>query len=176
MPQYRIRCTEDYLVESYQRYRAQSPNRYSLIPLKVIGFLGLALLLAIGVGAKVYTMALLPGFFLLLLLAGPRFDYWLMKRRFRRSPFYGNLAVIDLSEAGYKSESEGGKAEMPWRTFTNGRRLHDGFLLFTGPSQFHWWPDSALTEGTVTEVERLLRSSVAAFGGRAGANVSPQAG
>ena len=176
MPQYRIRCTEDYLVESYQRYRAQSPNRYSLIPLKVIGFLGLALLLAIGIHAKLFTMALFAGFFLLLLLAGPRFDCWYMKRRFRRSPFYGNLSLIDLSEAGYKTESEGGKAEMPWKTFTNGRRLHDGFLLFTGPGQFHWWPDSALTEGAIKDVESLLRSSVASFGGGVKASVKPQGG
>lgn len=165
MPHYRLNITEDYLVECHQRYRAQSPNRIWLMPLKAIGFLGLVVLFAGGIYAKVYSMSAVPGFFLLLLLAGPRFDYWFMKRRFRRSPFCGNVSEIELSEAGYKSESNSGKAEIPWRTFTSGRRLPDGFLLFTGPSQFHWWPDSALTEGNVADVEGLLRKSVVAFGG-----------
>lgn len=163
MPQYRICLTEDYLVECAQRYRTQSPNRIWVLPLKAIGFLGLAGLTVVGISAKSFSMAAIPGFFLLLLLAGPRFDYWLMKRRFRRSPFRDDVLLVDLSEAGYKSEANSGKAEIPWRTFTKGRRFDDGFLLFIGQSQFHWWPDSALIEGSASDVDKLLRMSEVSF-------------
>lgn len=159
MPKYRIHWTEDYLIECYVRYRAQSPKRMWLVPLKIIGFLGLALLLAGGVYEKSFALAAVPGFFLLLLLAGPRFDYMLMKRRFRHSPFYNNHVVVELTEAGYKSESESGKAEMPWRTFTKAHRMPDGFLLLTGPSLTYWWPDSSLAEGTISDIEQLLQKA-----------------
>lgn len=66
--------------------------------MKVIGFLGLGALLAACLYGKLALPSVILASFLLLLAIGPRFDYWVAKRRFRKSPFHnvvGNRDAMD---------------------------------------------------------------------------------
>jgi hypothetical protein len=101
--------------------------------------------------------------FLLLLLQGPRIDYFLLTRRLRKSPFYGDELKIIVSQEGVAVDTQRSQTSLKWSAFTRARRFASGFLLFTGPTAFHWWPDSALAEGTLTEVTSLLRQNVPSY-------------
>lgn len=158
--EYRFRCSEEFLVEGFKRYRRQHVQRFWLRPLKVVGSLGLGALLAIFIYSKLVLPSLLIAFFLLLLAIGPRPDYWFIRRRFRKSPFYNSDVVIRLSERGYLGQDANSRTELSWRVFTKGYRFADGFLLLSGPQQFHWWPDAALAVGRISEVEAMVRQHV----------------
>ena len=160
MAQYHYEFSQAYVLQSIARYRDQLPKRLLRLTLKGVCFLGLTLLVVLGLLAKAVLVSGLFAFFVLLLLLGPRIDYWLLLRRFRKSPFYNNAVVTTLAENSYKCECETAKVELSWRTFTKGYRMRDGFLIFDIYKQFHWWPDSALKEGSVAEVEQLLQKSL----------------
>jgi hypothetical protein len=111
-----------------------------------------------GVG---FLVALVPLTFLFLLALGPRIDYWFMKRRLKKSPFYGNELLINVAESGVSLTTPGSKTELSWSVFTMAHYLSDGILVFLGPSQFEWWPNAALVVGHRGEVERVVRLHVA---------------
>ena len=165
MPEYRIRFTEDHLVEMASRYRKQSYARLWLSPIKLLCFLGLAALFAITAYNFILVPSVVVGVFLLLLAVGPRIDYWLMRRRFRSSPFYDCEMHISLSTDGLTSTDPKTRLELKWSAFTKAYRFVDGFLLFSGPQIAYWWPDSALSDGTIADVERLLRDHVPEYRG-----------
>ena len=156
--------TDEVLLEEYlQRVRAQSASRFGLYGLKVICYLGLLALIAISLWGRVFALSAIPAFFLALLLAGPRFDYWWAKRRLRKSPFYGRSATATLNAAGYTEVSSLSSQTLAWDAFTKAVRMEDGFLLALGPNQWHWLPDRALVAGTVAEVEQFLKEKVGAY-------------
>jgi YcxB-like protein len=138
-------------------------KRWWLYPVKLICFVGLLALL----GVSIYGKAIIPSMtfatFLVLLALGPRINIWLMLRRLRRSPFYNSDVLMTVTPDGYISQSEGSRSELTWRAFTKIRRLRDGFLVFMGVDNCYWWPDSAISTGSVPEVESTLRAAVADY-------------
>jgi hypothetical protein len=161
MATYIIEVNEGFVVESLERYRAQTLRRFGRVSVKIVCFLGLALLFGICVWAKIYYVAALLAFFIALLLVGPRIDYWVMKWRLRKSPFYQHKMRIEVQKEGFKETSEISTTELKWPAFTRAVRLKDGFLVFSGPRHFHWWPDAALVEGRVQDIELLLQEKLA---------------
>ena len=131
--------------------------------MKSVGIIGLGLLLAVGVFADSAIMTGIFAFFIALLIAGPAFDTWLAKRRFRKSPFYNSNVTVRLSGSGYFGEDANSRTELSWAAFTDGSRFPDGFLLFTGPQQFHWFPDRALVVGGIAEIESVLKQKIPKF-------------
>jgi hypothetical protein len=74
---YSYRYDERYNADALKRHRSLSKPKLRWIgwPLKLVCALGLLALAAIGIFAKVYVVAGVAIFFLLLLALGPRLDY-----------------------------------------------------------------------------------------------------
>jgi len=161
--EYRFRYTEEFFIESLKRHRDQHQQRLLRRALKAIGFLGLGALFAGFLYEKLIVPSLIFAFLLMLLAFSPQIDYWWAKRSFRKSPFYNSDVVIQLSEQGYLGRDANSRTQLGWPVFTKGRRFPDGFLLFTGPHQFHWWPNAALSSGTTSEVDAIVRRNVAGY-------------
>ena len=99
---YTIPLTDDHIVETYAQHRTQQKALLWLAwPMKIICALGLLALLGVGVFAKVYFVAAFAAFFLLLLAMGPRFDYWSMRRRWRRHPQFNELLRIEAADSSW---------------------------------------------------------------------------
>lgn len=165
--EYNIDFNEDHIVESFRRYKQQRPTRFWFMPLKVLCFVGLAALLGLCLYSRLWVPALAFGAFLMLLAIGPKLDDWLIRRRFRRSPFYGLEVSVCLSERGFASADAKSKVELAWSAFSGVRRFDDGFLAFSGTGLFYWWPDRALKTGTVAEVAELLQRHTSDFNNEA---------
>lgn len=172
MNEYCVSYNEEYILSSIERYRRQRQVYPWFIAVKIVCALGLALLIGIivygaiaspGKSWPLVLIALVLGVFLLLLVQGPRIDYFFLKRRLRKSPFYGDELKILISQEGVAVNTPRSQTSLKWSAFTRARRLASGFLLFTEPTVFHWWPDSALAQGTLAEVTTLLRQNVAAY-------------
>ena len=163
--EYRFRFSEQHLVTTVTRFRQQARSRLWQLPVKMLCFIGMSVLFAF----SLYNLILMPsvvlGVLIALLALGPRLDYWFMKRRFRRSPFYNNEMHISLTPNGYAASSTYSRVEVAWGALTKARRFPDGFLVFSGPQVCYWWPDTSLTGGTVAEVENLLKQHVAEYVG-----------
>ena len=165
MNQYRFVFDEAYVVGSADSYRRQKRVYPWFVMVKVICALGLSLLIAaIAYGTFLSGGRLAPlvlvvhvlGTFMFLLVLGPRIDYLFLKRRLKQSPFYGDETLIEVSEAGVSVNTQRSQTMLQWSAFSTARRIADGFLVFTEPKAFLWWPDTALAVGSVADVERLL--------------------
>jgi hypothetical protein len=172
MSQYQVTYNEDYILNSLEQYRRQRHVYPWFIAIKIVCALGLALLIAIVLHGMITTSGktapLLMVFFtlaafLVLLLQGPRLDYMLLKRRLRKSPFYGDEINISVSEDGVSFKTQRSQATLNWSAFTFARRVGTGFLVFTDPKTSHWWPDAALTNGTLAEIKHHLRTNIPNF-------------
>jgi len=172
MNEYSVSYDENYILSSIDRYRRQRHVYPWFIAVKLLCGLGLALLLGIiiwgvmsasGQMNPLLIIAAVIGGFLLLLLQGPRIDYFFLKRGLKKSPLYGENTRIEVDDSGVSVSTSKTKAILQWSAFTKARRLDAGFLIFTDPNAFQWWPDTALVSGTVDEVDRLLQAKVVAY-------------
>ena len=174
MNEYRVLYDEEFVTDAASHYRGRRKVYPWFIVVKALCFLGLTALLvvclvlavqAVGRGASggVFLVSLVPALFIFLLMLGPRVDYALMRRRLKKSPFYGGEAHICVAESGVSVRTPRSDLSLSWAAFTHVKRLANGFMLFSGPDSWYWWPDSALASGTVGDVERLLRISVPSY-------------
>jgi len=170
MNEYSVSYDENYVLSSIDRYRRQRHVYPWFIAVKVLCGLGMALLLGIitwgampaaGQLVPLLVTATVIAVFLLLLLQGPRIDYFFLKRRLKKSPLYGENTRIEVDDSGVSVSTSKTQTILQWSAFSKARRLDAGFLVFMEPTSFYWWPDAALVSGTVDEVDRLLRAKVA---------------
>lgn len=96
------------------------------------------------------------------LMFGSRLDRWNLAKRMKRSPAYGAQVRVTLSAAGAAFQSPLGKADQSWQAFTRFKRFADGYLLLEEPFICHWWPDAALTGGSLADVKQLVEGKVKA--------------
>jgi hypothetical protein len=165
MNRYEFRQDDAFLVETMRHHLGASSRRGWQRAVKIVcaaGLVALLVFLVVAAFAKplVLVIASIPLVFLALLAAGPRFDYWLACRRFRRSPFYQSNVVIDVEASGVSMKSDKASSELKWLAFDRVTTFEDGFLVASGPSVSYWWPNSALRAGTIEDVARLLKTHV----------------
>ncbi len=173
MNQYRVSFDESYMIAGLSRYRRQRKVFPWFIAVKVVCTLCLSALLAIIVGAVVTQtgsnatpllwISVVLATFIVLLLLGPRLDYFFIKRRLKKSPFYGGEMKIAVRDAGVSIDTQQSQTSMAWSAFTAAKRVTGGFLLHSDPSQFYWLPDEALMVGAPADVERLLRENIRTY-------------
>jgi len=176
MNEYHFIYDEEYVLGAAFRIRRQRKVYPWFIAVKTVCYLGLAVLLAllVLVAAKSQTgqpaiallLALVPCFFIFLLLLGPRIDYFLLRRSLKKSPFYGGQTEISVAESGVSVRTPKSNLTLSWAAFTQARRIKDGFLVSLEPGAIQWWPDSALALGTTTSVRDLLRANITSYDGR----------
>ena len=162
--QYRFTFTEEFLLTANLRYRRQL---WWQRPFHGFKWLLLLVLIGLGViGAVFGTLSLLVPFGAIAgaLFLGWPIDSWLLRRRFRKSPFHNDEVTITISDDGVHAVGKSSETRLGWVSFTKARRFSDGLLLFQGPHLFNWLPDSAACEsGSRGEAERILHIHVADF-------------
>jgi hypothetical protein len=158
---YSIPLSEEHVVETYAQHRTQQKALLWLAwPMKVICALGLLGLLALGVFAKIYFLVGFAAFFLALLAVGPRFDYWYMRRRWKRHPQFNELLRIEVSDSGMSFVTPRSTGTARWDVYTKAVARPAGVLLYSGNWDYYWLPDKAIAQGTAVEVRELLRTKV----------------
>jgi len=162
MIRYKLRYSEQYITESWNRYRRTGASRWARLLLKAFCLVGSASLFAFCVYSQLYAVSVIFLLLMALVLAGPRFDYWLGMRRLRKSPFFGTEITIELTPDEISMTSEHSHSVLAWSAFTSARRMPDGFLLMSGQSEKQWWPDSAIVAGSIAEAEALIDEKMAA--------------
>ena len=129
MIRYEIMMDEKHLAEALNRRRRLGLGRYLRGVVKVICLIGLLLLLAAFIHTGVWQLAILFSFLIVLLGVGPLADYWLLRRKLRKSPFYKCISTIELTESGYVHSTPHNSGSWAWSTLKKVRRLADGFLV-----------------------------------------------
>lgn len=145
-----------FLEAGLRRYYRQRSNFLSMalkIPVSVL--LGVLAILMLVAGRYWFTAFFISLIFLLFF--SRRIDYWIMKRRLKKSPFNNSRLQVSLTQEGFHAISDKSDVSLKWSAFTRAVRFRDGFLLLQGPSAFNWLPQSAMIEGSVEEVDRLLK-------------------
>jgi hypothetical protein len=158
---YSITLTDKHIVEMYAQHRTQQKALLWLAwPMKIICAFGLLALLALGVFAEIYFLIGFAAFFLALLAIGPRFDYWLMRRRWRRHPQFNESLRVEATDAGLTFATPKTSGTADWSAYTSAVSRPLGVLLYSTKWDYLWLPDSAIVEGTTVELRDLLRSKL----------------
>lgn len=158
---YTISLTDDHIVETYAQHRTQQRALLWLAwPMKIVCALGLLGLLALGVFAKIYFLIGFSAFFLFLLAMGPRFDYWLVRRRWRRHPQYNEVLRLEATDSGLTFAAPKSSGTVLWGAYTNAVARPLGVLLYATKWDYYWLPDKRIVEGTSAEVRELIRSKL----------------
>jgi len=159
---YSIPLTDEHIVETYAQHRTQQRALLWLAwPMKIICALGLLALLALGVFAEIYFLIGFAVFFLALLAIGPRFDYWLMRRRWRQHPQFNESLRVEAADGGLTFVTPKTSGTANWSAYTGAVSRPHGVLLYSTKWNYLWLPDSAIVEGTPEEFRKLLRSKLA---------------
>lgn len=147
---YEFRFSEEFLVEAFRRFwRHKRSRTFSAIRLVSVAFLGAFVVLFIVIGA--WWLAL---FFALLMVGafqGRRLDEWLIRRRFRKSPYHDDSVRAEVTDDGLWAKGTKSESKLTWEAITRAVRCRDGWLLLQGPGLFNWLPDSAFREAESTE-------------------------
>ena len=158
---YQFQFSEAHLLESFLRYRRQLWWRRpfyaakGLLAIVVLALAAISVVYGFVLGAGIFG-----GVFGIMLLAWP-IDAWVLRRRFRRSPYHNDQITCRLSDTGVHVSGQNHDARLEWKVFTKARRFRDGLLLFQGPHFFTWLPDSSVANGSsVSTINEFVRSHV----------------
>ncbi len=160
MPEYRFLFGEDFLIQGFQKYRKQHGTRCVFIAIKSVASILLVALVAFAVAHRIWGLTIFLIALVILIFNGHRMDFWLFKRRFRKSPYRNENIIITLTADGFHAVGLKSNSKLTWAAFTKARRFRDGFLLFQGPGLFNWLPDAALAAGAAAEVAYLIEANV----------------
>lgn len=158
--QYRFQFSEDHLLTAFLRCQQQARWWRPLfwIRLGLGAVVGLFVVFLLGRGR--FVPAAIFGSIAAALCFFGRLNAWLLRRRFRRSPYHDDPITFSLSEGGAHAVGRDSDIRIGWATFTRARRFEDGLLLFQGPGVCNWLPDSAADAATVTAAQALVRAHI----------------
>jgi len=163
--EYRLRYTEEYLLQAMHRYRKTLWWRGQYAALRWILAAALVVLLAVAVWGRAYTAVIvlcaLLGALIGITVFGNPIDAWIAIRRLRKSPFHNNDLIFRISDNEIHITGTNEETHLKWSAFSKARRFVDGLLLFQGPHFFNWLPDSAAVDAaSVDQVMSLAKLHV----------------
>ena len=164
MAEYLIHFDEGFLIRSFRRHWGLQPSR---VAFKVVKACAAVLLAVACLSSAVHGwvgMAVFWAILIVVLLMSHQVDYWLMRRRFRRSPYRGETVRLSVEPEGVHSVAGTHEATFKWSAYTRAIGLPDGIMLYQGPSFFQWLPDASLVSGNRRDVEHVVRSHVQSRG------------
>ena len=158
---YSIPLTEEHAVETYAQQRTRQKSLLWLAwPMKILCALGLLALMSVGIFAQIPVVTGISAFFLLLLAVGPRFDYWLMRRRWRRHPQFNEVLRIEITDSGLSFATPKSSGTTLWSAYTKAVERRSGVLLYAGSWDYLWLPDKALIAGSAAEARDLMKANL----------------
>ncbi len=156
----KIEFDDQFLLETFKRYRRQHALRNTWLILKVIC---IAIFLILSVASAFhgdYKLIVVFTAVIILMLYGHKLDYVLLKSRFRQSPFINEEVEITISDEGYHELSNKSESKSLWSVFTKAVVFSDGFLLLQGPGLFNWLPVKNITQGSPQELNQLIKNNI----------------
>jgi hypothetical protein len=160
---YSLMISDDYLIEADARTRGIMRSRWLRRPLKVFCALGMLALLALGIFAAIPVVIGIAVVFLTLLAAGPRFDYWALRRRWRKHPLLNQPFELTLDESEVTYYSSTTKARSSWSRYASATEFKDGVLCFSAPWDYFWLPDSGIVVGSAEDARALCRAKFTSY-------------
>jgi FlaA1/EpsC-like NDP-sugar epimerase len=164
MAKYEFLFDAAFLLQAARKNWKQARTRYVLPVFKLIVGLILLASVVLTVAEQEYAATVFFAVLLAALSVSRWLDRWLIKRRFRKSPYRNDEVVITLTDEGVHTVDSKSETKWAWSACTKALRCPDGFLLYQGPGVFNWLPDTALIEGAIAEVESLLEANVDDYG------------
>ncbi len=161
---YQIHPNDAFLTDAFQRHHSQHSLYRVFAVIRIIGIVVLMLCSLALVVAGEWSMAILTLGMASFIPLSRKFDHFCRARTIKKLPFWNEVSVTEFSDEGLKSNSSNGSSDLSWQAFTRVLRFPDGFLLYQGPSYFHWLPDSSLVEGfKAQDAEVFLRKHLADY-------------
>ena len=160
---YKFQYTEKHLLTSMMRYREQiwwrrpfTKYRWQIAGIALVTlFLGVQFSQLLAVISAVVFGAILVGW---------PIDSFVLRRRFKKSPYYNDQLIITISDQGLEAIGKSSSVRMEWNIFTKARRFNDGMLLFQGPHVFNWLPNVAAVEPTTVQAaNELIKANVTEY-------------
>ena len=164
MAEYLIHFDDGFLIGSFRRHWALQPSRMAFKVVKGCAAVLLAVACVSSASRGWVGMALLWASLIAALLMSHQVDYWLIRRRFRRSPYRGETVRTAVNPEGVHSVAVTHDARFQWSAYTQAIGLADGIMLYQGPSVFQWLPDASLVSGNRRDVEQVIRARVQSRG------------
>ena len=161
MSTYQFRFSEEHLLESHRRYRKQLWWRRPFHVAK-----GLLAIPIVALGAFCIAMGWILGSAIFGAVLGIMYlswpiDAWIIRRRFRKSPYHNEDLTYELADSGVHVVGKQQDVRFTWELFTKSLRFRDGLLLFQGPHLFTWLPDAAIAaDSSVDEAREMVRRHV----------------
>jgi hypothetical protein len=162
--EYHFRFSEDFLLEASSRYRKQL---WWFNPFRVVRWASVIPLMFLTAWCFFYGLsvpAIILSVVIFVFFLGPAIDPWLVRRRFRKSPYHDDDILLTISDEGVTVIGRTSESRLKWASFTKARRFSDGLLLFQGPHLFNWLPDRAATDpAAISDAKGLARTRIADF-------------
>jgi hypothetical protein len=153
--------TEDFLLESQERYQRQSRGHRAQEVLKIILAVTVLLISAFRTVQGRWSEAVPLAAIGAVIPFISRAERWKMRRAFRKSPFISEEVTSEFSHAHVRFVSPKQDVTQQWSSFTEVVHFKDGFLFLLGPGVFDWWPVSAFQNPSdITELKQLLEAKI----------------
>ncbi len=161
---YKIQADEVFFTSAFQRHYKQHALSRFFSTIRAMGIIVFTLCAMTAAVQKYWLPAFVTLGLALLILLSRKLDHFWLLWNLKKSPFWDEETVMEISDVGLKTSSNKGNADLAWQAFTRALRFPDGFLLYQGPSVFYWLPDSTLAEGfNAQDTEAVLRKHIANF-------------
>ena len=160
MLEYRYVFDEAFVIESVKKYRQQLGSKPWRVGVKVLCFIPMAALFLLAAFHAVRVPTLFFGVVLVALVFSPKLDFWLIKKRVRKSPHFHCEMGVHVTRDNYQESSKFSNSTIDWPVFTKVVRFDDGFLLFSGKHNFFWLPDAALVHHNIDEAQALFQEKI----------------
>ena len=160
MSRLEITYSDDYLVDSWKRFRRAKFAARAMFALKAVLGAILLSLIWLMIIVHAYVAAGLAALFLALLVFNQPIDAFLLVRRCRKSPFRGDRFVLEITSEGVSGKGPKSDSTVDWTAYSWARRFPDGFLLVQRPANYAWLPDACITKGSADDIDQLFRTHI----------------
>lgn len=157
---YRCQFSEDHFLLSLLRYQQQVWWLRPFFEFKwlLVFLFGVPMVFFAYKGVPVLAAVFMGG--IALSMSWP-IHAWIIRRRFRKSPFHNEEIEFSLSASGTHAFSGNSEVRNSWAIYTGARRFKDGLMLFQGPNVFNWLPDTAAADAaTIAAAQELARTHI----------------
>jgi uncharacterized protein YhhL (DUF1145 family) len=156
----KFKFDDQFLIETFKRYRRQHAVRNTWLILKVLCIVIFLILSIVSVFHNDYKLIIFFAAIIILMLYGHKIDYLVLKYRCRKSPYINEQVEITISDEDYRVLSDKFETKSLWSVFTKAVVFSDGFLLMQGPGLFNWLPVKNITQGSAQELNQLIKNNI----------------
>ena len=168
MIQSEVVLSDAHLLEGLRRHQDLKFTRKAVFAFKGVclaALLGIAGVMFFGV-KSIWGGLLMLGFGVLLIFSRA-VDRWILRYRFRKSPYRDRRVKIEFADEGLRTTSELADSVIRWEAYSRAVRVQTGFLLYQGPNAFTWLPATSFERSAnLDAVAECFRRNVKEYADR----------